>query len=206
MRNVPAPITIASACARSSAMTCRSIAESMLTVLALLPPRAPNATTPSMVCTKFATHVRSGGGERHGRAVGLLDRGARLARRIARPHELGVRVALRRRSREHRHGRRACGRRARVPTASVTGRAGALGRRSSTRSSATRASSRARCIPRQTCGPCANARCSLAFARSISKRSGSGKVAGSRFAPVSETVTRSPRRIDAPASSTSRVA
>ena len=36
--------------------------------------------------------------------------------------------------------------------------------------------------------------------------SGSGKVAGSRLAAVSDTMTRSPRRIRAPASSTSTVA
>ena len=47
------------------------------------------------------------------------------------------------------------------------------GRRSKRRFSATRISTRARCIPRQTWGPCPNDMCGLALARAMSKRSGS---------------------------------
>ena len=59
----------------------------------------------------------------------------------------------------------------------------------------TRASSRARCMPRQTCGPWANAAWSFAFARRTSNRCGSGEHDGSRFAPASETRTSSRRPI-----------
>ena len=52
------------------------------------------------------------------------------------------------------------------------------GSRSRARTSATRASSRARCIPRQTCGPCANAAWSLAFSRSGTNRCGSTRRTG----------------------------
>ena len=86
------------------------------------------------------------------------------------------------------------------------GRAGSRrspGRRSSRRPTAVCASRRARCIPMQTCGPRAKARCWRAFSRSTSKRSGSGNVAGSRLAAATETLTRSPWRIAAPPSSTS---
>ncbi len=61
-------------------------------------------------------------------------------------------------------------------------------------------------MPMQTCGPRANAACWRAFPRRMSKRSGYGKVAGSRFAAAIEIVTGSPRRISAPPISTSRLA
>ena len=56
------------------------------------------------------------------------------------------------------------------------------GRRRLTSSSTMRASSRANGAPRQLCTPTPNERCSRAFGRRISKRSGSGKTAGSRLA------------------------
>ena len=49
------------------------------------------------------------------------------------------------------------------------------------------------------CGPWANARCERALGRETSNVSGSGNVAGSRLAAVSDTMTRSPRAILAPA-------
>ena len=101
---------------------------------------------------------------------------------------------------------RACGRRDRSARQGRAGSRRRPGSRSSARSSATRVSSRARCMPRQTCGPWANATWRLRFARLGSKRSGSGKTAGSRFAPASESVTRSPFAIAAPPSSVPSVA
>ncbi len=47
----------------------------------------------------------------------------------------------------------------------------------------------------QKCGPVAKAQFRRAFSRRGSNRSGSGNTAGSLFAPASDTVTRSPRRI-----------
>src|SRR5215472_615481 len=77
------------------------------------------------------------------------------------------------------------------------------GMTSSSATSAAVASSRASWAPMQKCGPIANARCCLPFGRCKSKRSGSANTAGSRFAPASETVTRSPRRTRAPPTLTS---
>ena len=57
------------------------------------------------------------------------------------------------------------------------------GSQPSSRPTAVRASKRARCMPMQTCGPCAKAIWWRAFSRRTSKRSGSGNSAGSRFAP-----------------------
>ncbi len=96
----------------------------------------------------------------------------------------------------------------RGPSACRRGRGRAAAREAvpAARTSATRASSRARCIPRQTCGPCAKAAWSLAFSRSGTNRCGSTKTDGSRFAAESETRTSSRRPIVAPPSSTSRVA
>ena len=82
--------------------------------------------------------------------------------------------------------------------AGADGRAGSRrrpGRRSSRRPTAVCASSRARCIPMQTWGPRAKARCWRAFSRRTSKRSGSANALGSRLAAATETLTRSPRRI-----------
>jgi hypothetical protein len=69
------------------------------------------------------------------------------------------------------------------------------GHSSSTASSAACASMRARWIPTHAWGPWAKARCDLELGRERSNTSGSGNVAGSRFAAVSETMTRSPRSI-----------
>ena len=93
------------------------------------------------------------------------------------PHVDGGRLA------EHQAARRR-----RAPGSSRTS-----GSSSSCRS-ATSASMRARCMPRQTCGPWAKAAWWRAFSRRTSKRSGSGKKAGSRFAADSETTTSRPRR------------
>jgi hypothetical protein len=64
------------------------------------------------------------------------------------------------------------------------------GRRRLTSSSTMRASSRANGAPRQLCTPTPNERCSRAFGRRISKRSGSMKTAGSRFADASKVLLR----------------
>lgn len=72
-----------------------------------------------------------------------------------------------------------------------------LGRRVSSFSMATCASTRASCAPRQKWTPVPNATCGLG-ARATSIRSGSLKRAGSAFADESTGTTRSPRRIRTP--------
>ena len=72
--------------------------------------------------------------------------------------------------------------------------------------SAARVSARAGGAPMQKCGPCAKARCRPASGRPATNRSGSANTAGSRLAPDSETVTRSPAWTFAPPISMSAVA
>ena len=69
---------------------------------------------------------------------------------------------------------------------------------------APRISSRARCAPRQKCGPPRpNAACTSRL-RVRSRRCGSGKASGSRLAAANQTTTLSPSRIVSPRSSVSR--
>ena len=68
----------------------------------------------------------------------------------------------------------------------------------STASTAVSVSRRLRCIPRQMCGPLAKARWRRALDRRTSNSSGDSKTAGSRPAPASDTVTRSPCRTHGP--------
>ena len=99
----------------------------------------------------------------------------------------------------------ACGRRDRGRRPGEPGRGAAPAVASRARSRATRVSSRARCMPRHTCGPWAKPTWRPTLPRRTSNRSGSANTAGSRLAPASETVTRSPRASGTPASSVSRV-